>query len=46
MLELEGSCECICLPAHLALTRDEYAPKNRINSESLARFGMFHSPDQ
>ena len=46
MSELEGSRECICLPARLALTRDEYAPKSRINSESLGRFGMFHIPDQ
>ena len=46
MPELEDNCECICLPAHLALTRDEYAPKSRRNSESLAHFGMFHNPDQ
>ena len=31
------------LPARLALTRDEYAPKSRINSESLNSFGMFHN---
>ena len=38
--------ELMYLPARLALTRDEYAPKSRINSESLNPFGMFHTLDQ